>query len=357
VNQNTSYNSVAVSPLISDTFQVLAVYHHSDDHDLNYVIYSYDSEWSYLGEEAGNIATGTILTQTGLYASAQYDSSGVAHVAYYRNNTSGDDSVRHASRVEDGTGNCGTGAGWQCDAIASGEGVGLYASLAIDGSDVPHVAYYDAGNGWPVVASYSVTAWITSTVGHGSLDTGKYVSLAVTDGGAPHIAYHNVTSGTLRHAEWVGVGGNCGDGNAWVCSEIEVFTGTLPQPAYMERPVGIALDAGDHPVIAYLRPPGPSFQNGGDLRVTRPSLAYVGSSMPKLNCGPVVTASHTWRCDTVDAGGTGWYDGTAISLDANSAELLTIAYIDLDYVVPTHYYLKVAYQLVAAYLPLVLRSH
>ena len=85
---------------------------------------------------------------TGKYASLQYLSDGTPYIAYHFENPGNVDALMLASYVGDGSGNCANNAivDWQCDTIQIGEGVGQFASLALDGSDRPRIAYYDGGN-------------------------------------------------------------------------------------------------------------------------------------------------------------------------------------------------------------------
>jgi len=129
----------------------------------------------------------SVLSYYGKYTSVKFNTKELI-VAHY---------------VGNGTGNCGTGIvlnKWQCDVVASGKGVGYYASLDIDANGKPSVAYYHSTNKTPVVVSYTGSLWVSRSVKQNTLDTGKFVSLYVENNGTPHIAYQNVTSSTLEYA-------------------------------------------------------------------------------------------------------------------------------------------------------------
>jgi hypothetical protein len=299
----------------------------------------------------------------GLHTSVKRDWSGVYHIAYQYYGVSSAEAQLYAYWVGDGTGNCGEGSvagDWQCDVIYNAEGVGMYASLDVDGDDDPNIAFYDAGNGYPWVAQYigsggncgPANSWYCRRVDRPTLDTGKYVSLYVEDNGLPHIAYHNVTSGTLEYAQWVGSGGNCGfNGTSmqweWQCDEIDDMGTSLTSMG-----VSVAEDGAGYPIIAY--------QDGSDamapaaLKVARPHAALDPNTVP--NCGPQ-DLFLTWYCDVIDGGGSYTDEAGSVSLAVNSAGLATIAYHELDsYPYPAEGNLKVAYQRRQVFLPLVLRQ-
>jgi hypothetical protein len=304
-----------------------------------------------------------ISVYKGLHTSVKYDSNDVLHVAYQYYGAYSADAQLYARRVAPGTGNCGEGAvagNWQCDLIHNAEGVGMYASLDVDGDNDPSIAYYDAANGYPWVAAHIGSggncgpgnSWYCRRVHRPTLDTGKYVSLQVEDNGQPHISYHNVTSGTLEYAEWVGSGGNCGFSSQslrfeWQCDEIDVMGTSLTSMG-----VGMSMDGAGYPMIAY--------QDASDqlapaaLRLARPMVALDPNTVP--NCGPE-DLFLTWYCEIIDGGGSWTDEAGSVSIAVNSAGLATIAYHELDsYAYPVQGNLKVAYQRLKVFLPLVLRN-
>jgi hypothetical protein len=299
----------------------------------------------------------------GLHTSVKRDWGGVHHIAYQYYGVFSAESQLYAHWVGDGTGNCGEGSvagDWQCDVIYNDDGVGMYASLDLDGDDDPSIAFYDADNGYPWVAAYigsggncgPANSWYCRRVHQPTLDTGRYVSLYVEDSGLAHIAYHNVTSGTLEYAEWVGSGGNCGFNSAslqweWQCDEID-DTGT----SLTSMGVALAEDGAGYPIIAYQD--GSPDADPVHLKVARPHVALDPNTVP--NCGPE-DLFLTWYCEIIDGGGAYTDEAGSVSLAVNTAGLATIAYHELDnYPYPVEGNLKVAYQRLHVFLPLVLKN-
>jgi hypothetical protein len=282
-----------------------------------------------------------LLGSTGLYASLKLDSTGKTRIAYYFSNFMGADSLWYAKYVGGGAGNCG-GNDYQCDPIDSGDQVGKYASLALDGSDRPRIAYYDGGNDALRYAYEYGGSWTIREIL--PINSGQYASLYVDvdNGDLPHIAHYDSTNGQLGYAVYVGSNGNCGFDSGsttflWQCDEIE-SVGTTTDP----KGVSLAVDGAGYPLIAY--------QSGGSvLKVARPAAAlglFVG------NCGPQ-NLFYTWQCEAIRFGiGVGL--GDFVSLAVNSAGLATIAYY--GNIIASDGDLKVAYQRLQVFLPLVLRQ-
>jgi len=286
----------------------------------------------------------------GRYTSLKYNSNGTPYIAYYFENTGGVDALKVASYVGSG-GNCGYGTvtgEWQCDTIKTGEGVGQYASLALDGAGNRHIAYYDAANGDLWYASDRIgtncgpggNTWICYPVD--SLNNvGQYASLYVDNGNHFHIAYYDATIDALKYAVDVGGNGNCGVLGSAQCDTID----DMPAGSH---PLGVSMAEfyAGYPIIAYQ-------SKNGDLNVARPAAVVPGKL---LNCGPTAQG-YTWYCETIDPGYSlgPVINGDFVSIDLSSSGLATIAYYN-HFGVSKIGKLKVAYQRFQGFLPLVMKN-
>jgi len=182
--------------------------------------------------------------------------------------------------------------------------------------------------------------------GLGGPDRGKFASIYVPENAnyEPHIAYYDATSGKLRYAVLVGGGGgNCGAGNSFQCDDIEYIGTGLTQVG-----ISLALDSYNHPLIAYM---SAHVTTGRDLKVAQPASVL---GLPYGNCGPTPDLFGTWQCTTVDDSGymlNATYASIAFDPESDLAiiaynAMTTLGAIDL----------KIAYQRVAVYLPLVLKN-
>lgn len=288
---------------------------------------------------------------SGLYTSLQVDSSGTPYIAYYPEYLDGPDALMVAYPAN-GDGNCGVGdvAGdWQCDLIQSGEGVGKYASLALDGDDHLHIAYYDAGNSdlWHATSRTGSNCgpggntWTCYSVTGATSDVSQYASMYVDSEDHFHIAYYDATNDMLKYAVDVGSGGNCGILGSAQCDEIDGM-----MQGY--NPVGLSMaeDAAGYPIIAYQ-------DQDGALNVARP-LAALDLPSGGGNCGPEEFFT-TWSCQTLDPPGkwTPYRNGDYVSLAVSPSGLATIAYYRY-YNTPARGNLMVACQRFPIFLPAVM---
>ena len=282
-----------------------------------------------------------LIGSAGLYASLKLDSTGKTRFAYYFSNLLGDDSLWYGKYVGGGAGNCG-GNDYQCDPIDSGDQVGKYASLALDSSDRPRIAYYHGGNNALRYAYEFGGNWTIRDIL--PTNSGQFASLYVDvdNGDLPHIAHYDSSNGKLGYALYVGSGGNCGFNSSstkfeWQCDEIEsVGTGTHP------KGVSLVTDGAGYPVIAY--------QSGESvLKVARPAIAQ---GLLVGNCGPE-SLFYTWQCDPIRVG-IGVSMGDYVSLAVNSTGLSTIAYY--GNIAASDGDLIVAYQRLQVFLPLALNN-
>ncbi|MGQ9733304.1 MAG: hypothetical protein ACUVX8_18765 [Candidatus Zipacnadales bacterium] len=288
----------------------------------------------------------------GQYASLKYTADGKAQIAYYTSSSMFDDELHYAYPVVSG-GNCGVGSAagkWQCDTIDSGDQVGQYASLDLTYScplEIPHIAYYDGGAGDLKLAYYAGMGygghcthpyWYCQTVdGTDGTNVGRAVSIHAPANSMDTLrfAYYDWSHGTLKYAVDVsGSSGNCGAGNSFQCDTIEGIGGG-PSKA-----ISLAVDGSNVPIIAYRKPVG----------LLPPQLKVAQPAFSLGNCGP----GSTWQCATVDAGSAeeGEADYVSIALDPN--DLAMIAYSAWSILLDT-YDLKIAYQRIAIYLPIVIK--
>ena len=115
---------------------------------------------------------------------------------------------------------------------------GQYASLALDASGNPRIAYYDAQNKDLKYAAWNGSSWGTPVIVDSTGDVGRYASLALDASGNPRIAYYVADNPKkdLRYAAW--------NGSAWVVTDVDT-AGDVGQYA------SLALDSSDNPRIAY----------------------------------------------------------------------------------------------------------
>jgi hypothetical protein len=141
------YSSLALEPVVhSSTYDwPRFAYHHASQGALKYTACDWPGTWHYTiiddPELPGVIA--------GKYASLALDSNKTPHIAYhlYSPRFGGQESLKYAVRVTEGTGNCGDDD-WQCDTVDSDPvSIGRYASLDLSGGGTPGIAYYDGNFG------------------------------------------------------------------------------------------------------------------------------------------------------------------------------------------------------------------
>jgi hypothetical protein len=210
--------------------------------------------------------------RVGLYASLALDSGDNPHISYY---DFMNDDLKYAAW---------TGSGWNIQTVDSDGFVGRHTSIALDSSDNPHISY-SAENALNY-ASWNGTAWDIQTVDLGYL---SFTSLAFDKKGNPHISYFYVSSGGhgahLRYASWTG--------GSW---SIEVVDST----GIVGEFTSLTLDAEDKPHISYYD------ALNGDLK-----YAWRDNSV--------------WNIQTVDATGD---VGMFSSLVLDSSGVAHIAYCD-----------------------------
>jgi Carboxypeptidase regulatory-like domain len=90
---------------------------------------------------------------------------------------------------------------WDIETVDSSGEVGWYCSLAIDSSNVPHIAYYHRTNYDLKYAKWNGTSWETEIVDGTTRSCGQYASIDLDTSGNPHIAYQSVS---ITCANWTG---------------------------------------------------------------------------------------------------------------------------------------------------------
>jgi len=117
--------------------------------------------------------------------------------------------------------------------------------------------------------------------------------------------------------------------------------------------MAIVKDGNGYPLIAYQSVAVSSAP--AVVKVARPGSAI--AALPgKTNCGPQ-NPFFSWYCEVVDRGNSWVDEGMGVAVDVNSAGLAKIAYRELNkYLLPAKGNLKVAYQGLPVFLPLVAKG-
>jgi hypothetical protein len=113
--------------------------------------------------------------------------------------------------------------------------VGWATSIALDGSDNPHISYFDAANEDLKYAYWTGSSWNITTV-DSSGGVGEGTSIALDSSGNPYISYYDGTNGDLKLAHWTG--------STWDITSVDT-SGDVG--GYNS----IVLDTSDNPYIAY----------------------------------------------------------------------------------------------------------
>lgn len=347
------YSSMAVRPAGSG---MGIAYHDATNGTLKVLWFNNPHLWTHSIATIDKALPPTSIT--GLHTSLKYSSDGTPFIAYQFVNTGGADALMLASYVGSG-GNCGYDAWagqWQCDTIQTGQGVGQYASLALDGNGGKHIAYYNEDDGdlwyatWPPPPGSGANCgpggntWTCYRVDGSDADVGQYASIYVDDDNRYHIAYYDATHDELKYAvEADSRNGDCALGWAW-CDTIDAM-----QADYHPLGISIAEDVAGYPMIAYQ-------SEAGDLNLAQP-VAAVGLPPGGGNCGQSLV--YMWQCRVIDPRRSWpppYRNGDYVSIAVNPAGLATIAYYRL-YTDWSDGNLVVAYQQpFRVFLPMVMRN-
>lgn len=222
---------------------------------------------------AGNTATTVDTTgDVGLHTSIALDASENPVVSYY-DASNGDLKVLHCGDATCTTGNTMTSP------VSEGD-VGRYASLALDASGHPIVAYYDVTNGDLKVlhcGDASCMGGNSIASPHTSGDVGLYTSLALDSSGNPVLGYYDASHGDLMVLHCVTAGCN-------VVSNSMVS----PDSHIDSQHTSLALNGSGNPVVAYnshgilkiLSCGNPTCTSGNTI--TMPDVAGEGNLNPSL---------------------------------------------------------------------------
>jgi len=166
----------------------------------------------------------------GQYAALTLDAAGRPHISYY---DVGKGSLKYAYF---------DGRWWHIFEIDSGLGrIGGYTSLALTASGQPRISYYDGTNAALKYAIGDGSTWITETV---DTDLGFYpydydygrTSLALDGADRPHIAYYDDTNTSIKYAHH--------DGTVWQIQSIDTA-------GPHGNPPSLVVDSSNRPHIGY----------------------------------------------------------------------------------------------------------
>ena len=178
------------------------------------------------------------------------------------------------------------GGAWQFETVDDSASVGWYISIQLDSSVHPHIAYFDNTNDDLKYTRWDGGAWQTETVDSGGL-VGEYASLELDSSDYAHIAYFDTSNDDLKYARW--------DGSTWQIESVDTG-GSVGEYASLE------LDSSDYAHIAYYD------SSNYDLK-----YAYWDGG--------------AWQTETVDSSG---FIGKYPSLDLDSSDYAHIAYADAN---------------------------
>ena len=185
------------------------------------------------------IATVDQTREVGYNVSVAVDAeTGHTYVSYYEGNN-GD---LWLARTGAPVGNCGPGDTWECQVLDSTGVVGKYSSIAVGGPGPfakLYISYHDVTNGsLKIVAGDVERSTGALTYGIQVLESGSpaagyfagtATAAAIADSGSVHVAYQVRTlvgsSEVVKYAKkHIPSFGNCGPGDGWLCSTIQLDT-------------------------------------------------------------------------------------------------------------------------------------
>ncbi len=168
----------------------------------------------------------------GQYASIALDSSGVPHVAWF---DATDGNLMYATR---------NFAGWQVQQVDTGW-AGHYASIAIQpGTGHPAIAYYDQTAAKAKYAELS-GSWQTETIVYSDdVDEGQWCDLAFAGDGVPFVSYYYENG--ILHSDGINVVWKAG--KAWEGERVDYYSRVVGLTGLH---TSIAISSADYPQVAY----------------------------------------------------------------------------------------------------------
>ncbi|MEW6447411.1 MAG: Ig-like domain-containing protein [Bacillota bacterium] len=175
-----SYTSIALDVLGNPRIS----YYYWNPGILGILLARDELEYSY---KDGSWTTEYAETTAGYYTSIALESgSGYPHISSYGSG------LYHTYK---------DGSGWHTETVDTTGDVGRYTSIVLDGSNYPHISYYDAANGNLKYAYKDGSGWHITTVDSWG-DVGSYSAIAMDGSGSPRISYYDATNGDLKYAWW-----------------------------------------------------------------------------------------------------------------------------------------------------------
>ncbi|MCA9392326.1 S8 family serine peptidase [candidate division WWE3 bacterium] len=183
------------------------------------------------------------------------------------------------------------GSGWTYETVSQGDYIGLYASLAFDSTNTPHISAYDYDDRKLVHLTYNGLSWDVTEVTSAD-DQGQYTSIMIASDDTPRIAFVDKTNATVRYASYDG---------GWTLEDIDDI-GAFDESLFKQH-VSLKLAADDTPMVAYY-----DIGSGDLMYATKPSS--------------------TWDITTVDSSGD---VGAYLDMDLDSNDYPRVVYSNVDF--------------------------
>lgn len=204
----------------------------------------------------------------GLWNSMVMDDSDIPHIAYFWENSGTGGRLKYAYYDD----------GWVILEPNLADEIGEFASIDLDSNGYPHISCYDeTQSGLIEVYRPYGTYWAVSWIDIAGDDVGTWTSIAIDSQNHRHISYYDETNGNLKYAYF--------NGSSW---SLTMLDNSCNSTGFC---TSIAVDSNDHPHISYYSP------SAGGLRYAH----WNGSSWMKTLVDP------EWMA--------GWHTSIAINSD------------------------------------------